>query len=336
MPMIPPTFATLRNALRALALALPVGAALLPAAPALAEVPGQQRTQAPGFYRMAIGDFEITALFDGFIDRDRKYFVGAKSEDIIGLLNSMFLAERPEIQTAVNAYLVHTGANLVLVDAGAAKSLGPTLGFIADNIRAAGYSPEQVDTILMTHLHPDHANGLLRPDGTILFPNAEVRVAKAEFDFWLGGEAVAKAPAPLKPFFAMAHAAVAPYEAAGKLKPYQPGDGLLPGVESVAAYGHTPGHSGYLFRSKEQSILLWGDTVHSHALQFARPEVVIEFDVDKDETIASRRRLLAEAAAQKLWVGGAHLPFPGIGHVRTEGDGYAWVPVEFGPIRSDR
>ncbi|AWJ87249.1 MBL fold metallo-hydrolase (plasmid) [Azospirillum sp. TSH58] len=331
-----PTFPTLRKALLTLAVALPAGAVLAPAVPALAELPGQQRTQAPGFYRMAIGDLEVTALFDGFIDRDRKYFVGAKADDIIGLLDRMFQAERPEIQTAVNAYLVHTGTNLVLVDAGAAKALGPTLGFIADNIRAAGYSPEQVDTVLMTHLHPDHASGLLRPDGAILFPNAEVRVAKAESDFWLGGEAEAKAPAPLKPFFAMARAAVAPYAAAGKLKPYQPGDSIVPGVEPVAAYGHTPGHSGYLFRSKEQSILLWGDVVHSHALQFARPEVVIEFDVDKDQTIASRKRLLAEAAAQKLWVGGAHLPFPGIGHVRTEGDGYAWVPVEFGPIRNDR
>ncbi|WP_188261424.1 MBL fold metallo-hydrolase [Azospirillum tabaci] len=334
--MTPPTFATLRNALLALAVALPAGAVLASAAPALAEVPGQQRTQAPGFYRMAIGDFEVTALYDGFIDLDRKILSGASADDIQSLLARMFLADTPGVQTAVNAYLVHTGTNLVLVDTGTAKAFGPALGFIADNLRAAGYNPEQVDTVLLTHLHPDHANGLLRPDGAMLFPNATVHVAKADADFWLSEEVAAKAPADSQPFFAMARAAVAPYAAAGKLKPYQPGDSLVPGVESVAAYGHTPGHSGYLFTFGERSILMWGDVVHSHSVQFARPEVVIEFDADKEQAIASRKKIFADAAAQKLWVAGAHLPFPGIGHVRTEGKGYAWVPVEFGPIRADR
>lgn len=336
MPMKPPTFATLRKALLALAIAVPTAVVLASTAPALAEPPGQQRTQAPGFYRMALGDFEVTALYDGFIDLDRKILSGTSAEDIQSLLARMFLDETSGVQTAVNAYLVHTGKNLVLVDTGTAKAFGPALGFIADNIRAAGYSPEQVDTVLLTHLHPDHANGLLRPDGAMLFPNATVHVAKADADFWLSEEVAAKAPTENQPFFAMARAAVAPYAAAGKLKPYQPGDSLVPGVESVAAYGHTPGHSGYLFTSGERSILMWGDVVHSHAVQFARPEVVIEFDVDKAQAIATRKKIFADAAAQKLWVAGAHLPFPGIGHVRTEGKGYAWVPVEFGPIRSDR
>lgn len=335
--MTPPTFAALRKALLALAIAIPSAAVLAPAAPVLAaDLPGQQRTQAPGFYRMALGDFEVTALYDGFIDLDRKILGGASAEDIQSLLARMFLDGTPGVQTAVNAYLVHTGKNLVLVDTGTAKAFGPALGFIADNIRAAGYNPEQIDTVLLTHLHPDHANGLLRPDGAMLFPNATVHVAKADADFWLSEEVAAKAPAENQPFFAMARAAVAPYAAAGKLKPYQPGDGLVPGVESVAAYGHTPGHSGYLFTSGERSILMWGDVVHSHAVQFARPEVVIEFDADKAQAIATRKKIFADAAAQKLWVAGAHLPFPGIGHVRTEGKGYAWVPVEFGPIRADR
>lgn len=338
--MTPPILATLRKALFALAVAVPAslaaGAVLAPSVPALAEVPGQQRTQAPGFYRMAIGDFEVTALYDGFIDLDRKILSGATADDIQSLLARMFLADTPGVQTAVNAFLVHTGSNLVLVDTGTAKAFGPALGFIADNIRAAGYNPEQVDTVLLTHLHPDHANGLLRPDGAMLFPNATVHVAKADADFWLSEEVAAKAPAENQPFFAMARAAVAPYAAAGRLKPYLPGDSLVPGVESVAAYGHTPGHSGYLFTSGERSILMWGDLVHSHAVQFARPEVAIEFDADKKQAIASRKKIFADAAAQKLWVAGAHLPFPGIGHVRKEGKGYAWVPVEFGPIRADR
>lgn len=326
--------AALRGALLALAVALPAASTVVPT-PALA-APAQLRTQAPGFYRMALGDIEITALYDGFIDLDAKILSGASAEDVQSLLARMFLADTPGVQTAVNAYLVNTGANLVLVDTGTAKAFGPTLGFIADNIRAAGYDPQQIDTVLLTHLHADHANGLLAADGTMAFPNAEVRVAKADADFWLNEEIAAKALADAQPFFAMARAAVAPYVAAGKLKPYQPGDTLLPGVTSVDAHGHTPGHSGYLFSSKDRSILMWGDIVHSHAVQFARPEVAIEFDVDKEQAVATRKRIFADAAAQKLWVAGAHLPFPGIGHVRAEPNGYAWVPVEYGPVRADR
>ncbi|WP_448206113.1 MBL fold metallo-hydrolase [Azospirillum sp. sgz302134] len=325
--------AALRGALLALALAVP---AVSVVAPAQAAAPAQQRTQAPGFYRMGLGDFEVTALYDGYIDLDRKLLVGASAEDVQSLLARMFLAETQGVQTAVNAYLVHTGTNLVLVDTGTAKAFGPSLGYIADNIRAAGYDPAQVDTVLLTHLHPDHANGLLGADGKMAFPNAEVRVAKADADFWLSEEVAAKAPADAQPFYAMARAAVAPYAAAGKLKPYQPGEALLPGVASVAAYGHTPGHSGYLFSSGKQSILVWGDIVHSHAVQFARPDVAMDFDVDKEQAVATRKKLFADAAAQTLWVAGAHLPFPGIGHVRAEANGYAWVPVEYGPIRTDR
>lgn len=333
------TVAALRGALVAplVALALAAPAALVTApVPAQAAPPAQLKTQAPGFYRMALGDFEITALYDGFIDLDRKLLKGASAEDVQSLLARMFLDGTPGVQTAVNAYLIHTGQNLVLVDAGTAKAFGPSLGFILDNIRAAGYDPAQVDAVLLTHLHPDHANGLLTPDGKMAFPNAEVRVAKADADFWLSEETAAKAPAEGQAFFKMARDAVAPYVAAGKLKPYAEGETLLPGVATVAAYGHTPGHSGYLFTSKDQSILVWGDIVHSHSVQFARPEVAIEFDVDQTQAIATRKKVFADAAAQKLWVAGAHLPFPGIGHVRTEGNGYAWVPVEYGPIRTDR
>ncbi len=329
--------AALRGALTALALplilALPAG---LATAPAQAAVPAQQKTQAPGFYRMALGDFEITALYDGYIDLDRGLLSGISAEDLQSLLARMFIAGTPGVQTAVNAYLVHTGSNLVLVDTGAARSFGPTLGAILANIRAAGYDPAQVDTVLLTHLHPDHANGLLTPEGAPAFPNAVVRVAKADADFWLSEETAAKAPQDRQPFFAMARGAVAPYAAAGRFQPYQPGEDLLSGVTAVPAAGHTPGHAGYLFRSGDRSILMWGDLVHSHAVQFARPEVAIEFDTDKAQAVAARQRIFADAAAQALWVAGAHLPFPGIGHVRAEAMGYTWVPVEYGPIRTDR
>lgn len=110
----------------------------------------------------------------------------------------------------------------------------------------------------------------------------------------------------------------------------------MAGLSAVPAHGHTPGHRGYLFKSGNQSLLLWGDIVHSHAVQFRRPEVALEFDVDSTLAVHTRKKLFADAARGKLWVAGAHLPFPGIGRVRVESKGYAWVPVEYGPLRTDR
>ena len=324
----------IRHRLTRLALALALGTALLPATPALAEAPAV-RTQVPGFYRLAVGDVEVTALYDGFIDLDTKILSNASPAEVQRLLARMFLGGQ-KVQTAVNAFLVNAGGKLILVDAGAAKAFGPTLGYIGDNLKAAGYSPEQVDVVLLTHLHADHAAGLLGADGKPLFPNAQVRVAQADHDFWLSEEIAAKAPDGFKPFFKLARDAAAPYQAAGRWKPFAGEVEVAPSITAVDAHGHTPGHTAYLIESKGQRLLIVGDAVHSHAGQFARPEVAIEFDSDKKKAVAARKKLFARAAKEKLALAGMHLPFPGLGHVRAEGKGYAWVPVEFSPIRSDK
>lgn len=310
-------------------------AASLPPLASAAPV-ARQQTQVPGFYRMALGDLEVTALYDGYVDLAPQLLKGASAEDIQSLLARMFVESSQGVQTAVNAYLINTGSQLVLVDTGAAQCFGPTLGVIQANLQAAGYQAAQVDSVLLTHLHPDHACGLLNGSGQAAFPNATVYVPQGEADHWLNPELAAQAPEAARGFFKMAQDAVAPYLAAGRLKVYgEDGPGIA-GVSSVASPGHTPGHSGYLFSSGSSRLLVWGDIVHSHAVQFARPEVSIEFDVDSARAIASRQKLLAETARERLWVAGAHLPFPGIGHVRAEGQGYAWVPVEYGPLRGAR
>lgn len=300
-------------------------------ATAYADAPPKKTAQVPGYYRMALGDFEVTALYDGFVSLDQKLLKGANAKDIQSLLARMFVSSSPAMQTAVNAYLINTGKNLILVDAGAAKCFGPTLGVIQDNIRAAGYEPGQIDTVLLTHLHPDHVCGIAA-DGKPAFPNATVHVAKAEADFWLSEEVASKAPKENQPFFKMARDAVAPYKANDRFKTIGSGDTPAPGVTVMPTPGHTPGHAGYLFSSDKQNLLVWGDLVHSHAVQFARPEVTIEFDVDSKQAIAMRKKTFAEVAEKKLWVAGMHLPFPGLGHVRAENKGYAWIPVEYAPL----
>lgn len=297
--------------------------------------PAQHKTQAPGYYRMMLGQLEVTALYDGYIDLPTKVLKYSSAREIQSLLGRMFLVSTPGVQTSVNAYLVHTGSQLILVDAGTGNCFGPTLGRVAENLRAAGYAPEQVDVVLLTHLHGDHACGLTA-NGQAVYPNANVYVDEAEAAFWLDEGRAAAAPKDDQGNFAMARDGVAPYRAAGRFHTFRSGTSPIPGVQAMAEHGHTPGHSGYLFTSGHESLLLWGDVVHSHAVQFRRPRVAMEFDTDPRAAIATRQRIFADAARDKLWVGGAHLPFPGIGHVRRDVDGYAWVPVEYGPVRADR
>ena len=302
----------------------------------LQAAPPAQTTQVPGYYRHATGDFEVTALYDGYVDLGTPLLKGLRAEQIQSLLARMFLENSKGVQTAVNAYLIHTGSNLVLVDAGSASCFGPTLGQVQANIRAAGYKPEDVDTVLLTHLHPDHLCGVLDQAGQPAFPNATLWAAQEDTDFWLSEKVAAAAPEANKPFFQMAMNAARPYQAAGKFRSFKAGDALLPGVSVVSTHGHTPGHSSYLFTSGKQNLLVWGDIVHSHAVQFRHPEVSLEFDVDQKQAIATRKALFERATKAGWAIAGAHLPFPGLGYIRKERNGYAWVPVEFGPIRKDR
>lgn len=305
---------------------------LLGAATAGAGAP-QQKTQVPGYYRLMLGQFEVTALYDGAIDLDEKMLKNVAKRDVQRLLARQFL-QGPAVQTAVNAYLVNTGSHLILVDAGAAKLFGPGLGHVADNLRAAGYVPEQVDAVLLTHLHGDHVNGLITAEGQRVFVNAEVWSARADNDFWLSEAVAAKAPAEAQAFFKMARDAAAPYIAAGRWRTFDSDRELLPGVASVDTRGHTPGHASFLFASAGQRLLILGDLVHNHAVQFARPDAAFEFDVDPKQAVATRRQVFHRAAKERLMVAGMHLPFPGIGHVRKEAKGgYAWVPGEFAPLK---
>lgn len=294
------------------------------------KVPVQQQTQVAGYYRMMLGDYEITALYDGFVAIDSKLLKGISAKDVSKLLQAMFVTDNNGVQTAVNAFLVHTNNHLILVDTGAESCFGDGLGSVEDNLRAAGYTPEQVDTVLLTHLHPDHACGLTK-QGKRVFPNATLYVTQAEAGYWLSNKAEQQAPESARGTFKMAQQAVAPYQAANKFKTFT--DRLpINEVQLMASPGHTPGHMSYLVTSKGNSLLIWGDIVHSHAVQMARPEVAIEYDSDSEQAIASRKKILAYAAKNKLWIAGAHLPFPGLGHVKANDKGYTWVPVEYSPI----
>ena len=296
-----------------------------------AEAP-QQKSQVPGFYRTFLGKFEVTALYDGAIDLNTKLLKNTPEKDIQKLLARMFL-KGPAVQTAVNAFLINTGSKLVLIDAGAAKLFGPGLGNIVSNLKAAGYNPEQVDLVLITHLHGDHVNGLVTADGQMVFPKAQIWSAKADNEFWLSEEIAAKAPKDFQPFFKMSRDAAAPYLASGQWKTFTGNQELLAGISSLDTHGHTPGHSSFVLTDGGEKMVILGDLVHNHAVQFARPDTAFEYDNDRKQAIIARKQTFNLAAREKMLVGGMHLPFPGIGHIRKEGKAFAWVPLEFAPIK---
>src|SRR6266478_1582536 len=312
------------------AAALLVALASLVAAPnaALAAAP-QHHDQVPGFYRLKVGDLEVTALFDGTGVFDPHWLNGTKAT-IDGVVKG--LHEDPHMLDVVDSgFLVNTGNQLILVDAGAGTWWGGgALGRLAESLRSAGYTPEAVDLVLITHLHSDHVGGLTTQDGNRVFPNAEVYVARAESDFWLSPEIAANAPKDAQPFFQSAQAIAAPYIKAGKWHTFSGSEPIVDAVQPVPLPGHTPGHTGYEFSSKGRKILFCGDIVHAQRVQLQHPEVTVAFDIDPAAAAATRNQLLPKLAGGDVLIAGPHSSvFPPLGRLRKEGSGYSWVPVVF-------
>lgn len=303
------------------------GPALLVAPTTAAAAAPQQRTQAPGFYRTMLGEFEITAISDGTVDLDVAKLLAEPAAKTDAALGKAFLPQGP-VETSVNAFVVNTGTRLILIDAGAGSLFGPTLGKLVANLKAAGYAPEQFDDILITHMHPDHVGGL-SANGQRVFPNATLHADKRDSDFWLSQANLDKAPADSKGFFQGAMASVNPYVAAGKYQPFTADGEPVPGVRTLASTGHTAGHTSYLVESKGRQLLVIGDLIHVASVQFAEPGVTIAFDSDAKAAATSRARVFGEAAKDGALVGAAHLQFPGMGHLRAAGKSWQWVPVNY-------
>jgi glyoxylase-like metal-dependent hydrolase (beta-lactamase superfamily II) len=311
------------GAAMALALTLLFGAAAEAAAP-------QQKTQAPGYYRLMLGEIEVTALCDGSFSMDvGKMLTGVAPPQLDAALARSFLKD--PVETSVNAFLINTGSKLVLIDTGAGTLFGPTLGNLPASLKASGYQPEQVDEIYITHMHGDHVGGLVK-DGKRAFPNAIVRAAQQEADFWLSKAHMDAAPADRKDGYQSAMSMVNPYVSAGKFKPFNGDTELVPGIRAVASPGHTAGHTVYVVESKGQRLVLWGDLMHVAAAQFPDPAVTIRFDTDSAMAAAQRKKVFANAAEHGDWVAGAHLSFPGLGHLSAAGSGYAYVPANYSAL----
>lgn len=287
------------------------------------------RTQAPGYYRLILGDFEVTALSDGTIDFPMdQLLIGASSKEIKASYRKRF--QQLPVELSMNQFLINTGSKVVLVDAGAGAFYGPTLGHTIRNLRAGGYTPEQVDVVVITHMHVDHIGGLVQ-NGQRAFPNAVLRVDKADYDYWMNRANEAGASDAVRINFDVAQKTFGPYRVAGKLQLFNGNTQIAPGIRAVPQPGHTPGHSFFVVENKGAKLVLWGDVVHSAALQFRDPSVRIAWDSDDRKAEHVREAAFADAARNGYLVGAAHLSFPSFGHVAKaeDGKGYAYMPLDY-------
>lgn len=317
---------TRRNVLKAASALATVAAVTGAPSLTLAAAP-KQGFQAPGFYRMALGDLEITALLDGTLPLPLpEMYRDVTAQDAAELLRAAF-RDIPT-DTSVNAFLVNDGKRLVMIDAGTGAYLGKEVGHLASNLEASGYSAAQIDHIILTHVHTDHSGGLVR-DGKVVFENATVHVPERELDFWLKTPADARPAGLNQQLFKEAEECLRPYLQRGKVESFKDDQEVIAGFRSILRPGHTPGHSSIVVESGGKKLVFWGDITHGDIVQFKQPEVTIEFDVDRPSAVKSRKQAFAEAIAEGYLVAGAHIAFPGIGNVLQDGQKFDWMPVNY-------
>ena len=280
-------------------------------------------TQIPGVYHHRVGDIVVTAVSDGYLDGGLDVLRNIKEEEARQILTDNF---RPARRTQVNAFLIHSAGRLALMETGSGNYLLPTAGKLLANIRAAGVDPVDIDTVLLTHMHPDHSAGLTdMATGKRNFPNAELVVHENEPRHWFDDAKMAGATERAKKlYFQAAREQTLPYKDRWRL--FRDGE-VFPGVTAIPRHGHTPGHTTFMVSSGKEQLLIWGDTVHVPEVQTARPEVCMEFDTDKDAAAASRRKVFDMAATDRLLVTGMHLHFPGFAHLARRGAAYQLIPA---------
>jgi len=276
-------------------------------------------------YDAPLGQYRITAILDGIAPLGRGFFFGVDDSAIDAAMAEAGVGP-DTLPAPVSAFLLRSDARTILIDAGmgAVDILGPGFGRLSAGLAAAGVSPGDIDTVVITHLHPDHIGGLLGPNGAA-FPNAELVLAEAEAAFWLDAATAASAPAEAQGLFQLAGAAIGAYGDA--VTQVADGAEVAPGVTLTVSPGHTPGHSLLRIDGGERQLLMVADSMHSADLHLALPDTGFGFDTDPGQAAASRKRLLDMAATDKLLIAGSHIHFPGFGRILRSGDAYRFAPA---------
>jgi len=274
----------------------------------------------PATRHRRVGAIDVTLLWDGYVEATLEVVrnLPPDPEDLIRRH-----AGRVPPRISVNTFLVQSAGRTALIDTGSGDTMGPTLGQLPRGLAAVGVAPEAIDTVLLTHMHPDHSNGLSDAAGRRLIPNAEVVMHEAELPHWFDDAAMARAPESQRTrYFLAARQQIEPYR--DRLKLFRGGE-VFPGVTAIPIPGHTPGHTAYAIASGNESLLVWGDIVHIPELQVPRPETTMVFDTDPDAAARTRVRVFDMVVTDHLPVAGMHLHFPGFARMTKSAGNFALV-----------
>ncbi len=308
--------------LSALAMPALVGGARAQAVPAAA-APGQ----VPGVYRFKVGDFLVTMVHDGYSRRPVEGLVrNAPVADVRAVLAGSFLPTT-HYDGVYTVPFIQAGRHLLAFDCGTGGQMSPTSGQMAANMRFAGLRPEDVTHVVQTHFHADHINGLTTADNLAFFPNAEIVVPEVEWAWWTGAGNESRSPESQRSHFANTARRFAPY--AGRVRRIAAGAEVVPGVRSVAAYGHTPGHTLFHVADGNQQLLVMADTTHRPELFVRRPDYYSLFEFDAPMAAETRRKVLDQVATDRIQVAGYHFPFPATGFIGRDGNSLRYVPVSW-------
>ena len=286
--------------------------------------------QAPGFYRFKVGDLQVTAINDGVAFRGLEGFIrNAPEADVRQALSAAFLPS-DKMTIPFTTLVVNTGSKLVLLDTGNGDLGAPTTGMWMTNFKAAGFDPANVDTVLISHFHGDHINGLRLKDGTAVFPKAEIMVPAPEWAFWMDDAKMASAADPMKPAFQNVRRVFGPI--AKDVKQFEWGKEPVTGISTIAAAGHTPGHTAFAIASGNGKLMVMSDTTNNPAVFARHPDWSAVFDMDGDMAAATRRKMLDMAASDRMQVSFYHAAFPATGFIAKDGAGFNMVPVSWAPV----
>jgi len=315
-----------RTMLRATAASAATSVALFAARrPAAASAPPGGK-QAPGYYRMKVGSFEVTVISDGTLALPPSFWNAPQPE----VVDALRTDDRPTdaVTSQLNTLVVNTGAKLVLIDAGTGGKYQNASGTLLANLAAAGFKPGQVDTVVLTHGHPDHLWGLTDATNTrLLFPNAEYVVSEPEFAYWSAPALPGQVPGGMRQMIDTTQQNLKAIE--GHTRRIKPGTEILPGLVSVDTPGHTPGHISVQIGSDNEALLVSGDVIVNPTLSFRKPAWGFSFEVDQALAAKTRAAFLDRCAADRTMVASYHLPFPAIGHVVRDGSAYRWLPADW-------
>ncbi len=298
--------------------------------PARAAAPAA-KAQGPGVYRYRLGDYQLTALYDGiwYLPIDDKFVRNASGAEVNEALAAAFLPPSV-LPVSFTALLVNTGAKLVLIDTGTAGQITDSAGFMNANLAAAGITPSTIDTIVISHFHPDHIDGIKTKDGAKVFANAEILVPEPEWKFWMDDGNMSRATGVVHRYFLNARRIFK--DIAKEVRPFKPGAEVAPGIVSIPAYGHTPGHTAFGIYSANQSLLAMSDTAREPYLFVRHPQWQPSYDMDGPLAAKTRTIMLDLAAADRMLVEAYHFPFPACGHIVQRGGGFELVPVVWRPL----